>query len=114
VVVVVVSRWRARENSYVHDQNAGFVEPVDDFAWRHADSRDEEARLLLDDDVDELGQVATGVIVLAKAWGSAGAPSSRTKPRTFVLRALPPTWGRSKSTPNGALGSLRSFFRALI
>jgi hypothetical protein len=33
---------------------------------------------------------------------------------TFVLRALPPICGRSKSIPNGALGSFRSFFRALI
>lgn len=40
--------------------------------------------------------------------------SMTTKPRTFVLRALPPTCGKSKSTPNGALGSFRSFFRDLI
>lgn len=32
----------------------------------------------------------------------------------MVLRALPPTWGRSRSTPNGALGFFRSFLSSWI
>ena len=38
----------------------------DDFGWWNADSRNEETRLLLDDDVDELGQLATCIIELTK------------------------------------------------
>jgi len=30
------------------------MELVDDFAWRYADSRNEEARLLFDDNLNEL------------------------------------------------------------
>jgi len=30
------------------------MEFIDDFAWRYPDGRNEEARLLFDDDIDEL------------------------------------------------------------
>ena len=86
---------------------------VDDFARRYADGRDEETRFLLNDNVDELRQLATCIIKLSKHVN----PEYRRvkwKPHTFVLRALPPIWGSSKSTPNGALGSFRSFFSDFI
>jgi hypothetical protein len=45
---------KGRGGSHVHDKNAGTMELVDDFAWWYADGRNEEARLLFDDDVNEL------------------------------------------------------------
>ncbi len=50
--------------TYVHDEDAGFVELLYCPLRRHADGADEELGLLLDDDVDELGELTFGVIVL--------------------------------------------------
>jgi hypothetical protein len=40
------------------------VKLVDDFAWRYADCGNEKTRLLLDDNVDELWQLAMCIIEL--------------------------------------------------
>jgi hypothetical protein len=37
-----------------------------DFGWWNADGRNEGMRLLLDDDVDELGQLATCIVELTE------------------------------------------------
>jgi hypothetical protein len=50
-----LERWGEREETHVHDKNAGLVELVDDFLWGYADGRHEETRFLFDDDVNELG-----------------------------------------------------------
>jgi hypothetical protein len=66
----------------------------DDFAWRYADSRDEETCFLLDNNINELRQLATCVIMLTKHIHLVIHHSARinnSEPRTFVLRALPPT-----------------------
>ena len=55
-----------KRDAHVHDYNTGFVKPLDDFTWRDADSGYEETRLLFDDDVNELGQLAMSVINLKK------------------------------------------------
>jgi hypothetical protein len=49
------SLGKGQGDSHVHDENASFMELVDDFAWRHADGRNEEAGLLFDDNINELG-----------------------------------------------------------
>ena len=48
----------------VHNGDARRVELVDGPLRRDTDCADEELGLLLDDDVDELGQLALGVIIL--------------------------------------------------
>ena len=48
----------------VHDGDACGVELVHGPLGRDTDGADEELGLLLDDDVDELGQLALGVIIL--------------------------------------------------
>ena len=42
-------------DSHVHNENASFMELVDDFTWRHADGRHEEAGLLFDDNIYKIG-----------------------------------------------------------
>lgn len=53
-------------SDHVHVDDAGSVESVDDVLGRDTDSRDEELGARFDDDVDELVELALGVIV-AKA-----------------------------------------------
>lgn len=127
---------------HVHVQDTGLLQLLDDMLGGDTDGRDEQLGTRLDDDVDELVELALGVIVAvgwgkkkgcivslsvsldvvingrmvgafkacdcapqedpAKAWGW-----SRLGTTYLVLRALPPTWGRSKSTPKGAFLSVR-------
>lgn len=54
-------------SDHVHVENAGFVELVDDFLGGHADGRDEEAGAGVDDDLDELAELALGVVVAKEA-----------------------------------------------
>jgi len=112
----VGGREGRRKDPHVHDQNARFVKLVDDFVRGYTDGRNEETGLFLNDNVDELWQLAACVIKLAKNTSLFIAECRQVgwQPRTFVLRALPPICGRSRSTPNGALGSFKYFFSSLI
>jgi hypothetical protein len=98
---------------HVHAEDTGTVELLDNGLGGNTDSRDEQASLLGDDDIDELAELALGVVVavkkhvvslmlIPKGRGSAIGQSSY-----LVLRALPPTWGRRRSTPKGAFLSVR-------
>lgn len=49
---------------HVHDRDAGSVELVDSPLGRNTDGRDEEVALLLNHDVDELGQGAASVVLV--------------------------------------------------
>ena len=64
---------------------------------------DKELRLLLDDNINELGKLALRVVILRDTFSKRGQRC--TELLTFVFRACPPTCGMSRSTPNGALGS---------
>ena len=55
---------RSERETNVHNGDARRVELVNGPLGRDADCADEELGLLLDDDVDELGQLALGVIIL--------------------------------------------------
>jgi hypothetical protein len=56
-----------RVSDHIHDQNPRLVKPIDDPPWRHADGRHEQARAGLDGDVDELVELAVGVVVVRGA-----------------------------------------------
>lgn len=56
---------------HVHDEDAGGVQAVDDGLGRDADGADEEAGAALDGDVDELVQLAVGVVVVGLAGAAA-------------------------------------------
>lgn len=53
----------AARTDHVHVEYAGRVELVDDSLGWYTDGGDEELGARFDDDVDELGQLALGVIV---------------------------------------------------
>lgn len=96
---------------HVHAEDAGTVEPLDDSLGGNTDGRDEELSTALDDDIDELVELALGVVV---AVGKSELISlvvfgvfAISSVSYLVLRALPPTWGRSRSTPKGAFLSFR-------
>jgi hypothetical protein len=96
---------------HVHAEDAGTVEPLDDSLGGNTDRRDEELSTALDDDIDELVELALGVVV---AVGKSELISlvvfgvfAISSVSYLVLRALPPTWGRSRSTPKGAFLSFR-------
>lgn len=96
---------------HVHVEDAGFVELVDDLLGGHADGGDEEAGAGVDDDVGELAELALGVVVavgrvVSEECHVACLCMCRNCPY-LVFRALPPTCGRRRSTPNGAFLSLR-------
>ena len=107
--------------AYVHHGDARLVELLDGPFGGDADGADEERGLLFDDDVKQIGKLALGVVVL---WAHASrinrqlmAPIVEARAEvelTFVFRAFPPTWGRSRSTPKGRLLSTRSSLIALI
>ena len=50
--------------TYVHDRNAGTVHLVYDPLGRNTDSAHEQLRLLLNDHINELGELTLCVIVL--------------------------------------------------
>lgn len=93
---------------HVHVEDAVGVELVDDSLWWDTDGGDEELGARLDNDIDELVELTLGVIVaegmLVIVVPRYGVDKGRTH---LVLRALPPTCGRSKSTPNGAFLSFK-------
>lgn len=76
---------------------------------------DEELGLLLNYDINEGMKLALCVVVLNSIRDMRmGVSYGKTIDLTLVLRALPPTWGRSKSTPNGASLSFKSALMAWI
>ena len=82
------------------------METLDDADWRDADGRDEEISTGFDDYVNELVQFAFRIVVAVGLTVSIGEiPSGNIA--YLVFRALPPTWGIRRSTPNGAFLSLR-------
>mmetsp|Transcript_118723 Transcript_118723/g.368868 ORF Transcript_118723/g.368868 Transcript_118723/m.368868 type:complete len:234 (+) Transcript_118723:534-1235(+) len=50
--------------NHVHHRNLGAVQLVDSPLWRHAHCADEQCRLLLNDDVDELRKLAASVVLV--------------------------------------------------
>lgn len=98
---------------HVHAEDAGTVELLDDGLGGDTDGGDEKAGLFLDDNINELTELALGVVVaicrkktrLARV--NNGKSSAAIEGSYLVLRALPPTWGRRRSTPKGAFLSFR-------
>lgn len=64
---------------HVHDGDAGFVQLVDGPHWGNTDGTDEELGLLLNDDVEELGELALGVVVLRRSRSGFSWVSSRNR-----------------------------------
>lgn len=114
-----------RQGETHHVQHACLVQLLNRPDGRYADGRDEELGAALNDDVDELGELAFGVVVLLCITRVSPCSSSpccppgflfllrpergdeRRNQLTLVFRAPPPTCGSSKSTPKGAAGSRR-------
>jgi hypothetical protein len=92
-----------RVADHVHVQDAVRVQLVDDRLGGHADGGHEQLGAGLDDDVNQLAQLALGVVVA----GDVSFDWDRGATSYLVRRALPPTCGSSRSTPNGALLSFR-------
>lgn len=90
----------------LHDLDVGGVKFIDSpFGW-DAHSADEECRLVFYDNVNELRKLTAGVVIL-QAMVEHRRPANRYQTLALVFLALPPTWGSSKSTPNGAFLSSR-------
>jgi hypothetical protein len=100
-------------SDHVHAEDAGTVELLDNGLGGNTDGGDEKASLLLDNDIDELTELALGVIVAVCENKTRLARCAQRKSTGaigksyLVLRALPPTWGRRRSTPKGAFLSFR-------
>ena len=77
--------------THVHDENACLVQLVDGPPWGDADGTDKEFRLLLDDDVDEVGQLTLCVVVLKHGILSAHTAEERLGECTDVGLAGIPT-----------------------
>ncbi len=75
---------------------------------------DEELGFFLDDNVNERVKLTLRVIVLNSNMILETESQVAMMDLTLVLRALPPTWGRSKSTPKGAFLSFKSALMAWI
>lgn len=101
-------------STHVHDEDPCLVELVNSPLRRNANGADKELRLLFDDNVNELRELALGVIVLQSSSISVHHRTAPGTELTLVLRALPPIWGMRRSTPNGAFLSCRSFLMAWI
>jgi hypothetical protein len=81
------------------------VKLLDNFLGRNTDGGDEEFGTRVDDDVDQLVQLALGVVIaITCQYNIISRPTMITN---LVLRALPPTWGSNKSIPNGAFLSFK-------
>lgn len=52
------------QHCLLHDKNAGGMELVDNFLWRHTNSAHEELGFALDYDVHELGKLTFRVVIL--------------------------------------------------
>ena len=96
---------------HVHAEDAGTVELLDDSLGGNTDSGDEKASLFLDDNINELTELALGVVVAIcrnkTRLACVNNGKSTGREAYLVLRALPPTWGRRRSTPKGAFLSFR-------
>lgn len=58
---------------HVHDRDTGFVELIDDFFRGYADGGNEEFGFFFDDDLDEFGELAFGVVKLEEVgWFGLG------------------------------------------
>lgn len=101
-------------SNHVHIEDAMRVQLVDDLLWWDADGGDEELSAGVDDDVDQFAELALGVVVAASTTLVAAFPVLVLISSYLVFRALPPTCGSSRSTPNGAFLSLRSAFNSAI
>mmetsp|Transcript_3861 Transcript_3861/g.5492 ORF Transcript_3861/g.5492 Transcript_3861/m.5492 type:complete len:324 (-) Transcript_3861:43-1014(-) len=60
-----------RGADHVHHRDAGLVQLLHSPSWGHTDCTDEESSALLDGDVDELRQIAMGVVVVGLAGTAA-------------------------------------------
>jgi len=85
--------------SHVHDQDAGLMELLDDFAWWDANGRHEETRLFLDDHVDKFRQLAMCIIMLDEARRSSSL-SLRLHETTYAsfARAATDLWKEQVDT----------------
>lgn len=98
---------------HVHAQDAGTVQLLDNSLGGNTDGGNEEASLFLDDNIDKLTELALGVVVAicrnktGLARVNDGKSAAAIESSYLVLRALPPTWGRRRSTPKGAFLSFR-------
>jgi hypothetical protein len=102
---------------HVHVEDAGLVEAVDDGLGWDADGGDEELGPGLDHDVDELVELALGVVVAVRKKAvsfvilhvnvGTNCAEGNIICTYLVLRAEPPTCGSRRSTPNGAFLSFR-------
>jgi len=74
-------------SDHVHVENAGLMETVDHGLGWDTDGRDEEAGARLDDDVDELVELALGVVVVGLSCAAAdlGKQEVNTEGRVLVL-----------------------------
>jgi len=57
--------------TYVHDEDTGFVQFLNNFLRRYTDSADEQLGLLLDDYIDKFIEFTLGVIVVCLSSVSA-------------------------------------------
>jgi hypothetical protein len=64
---------------HVHVENAGLVELLDDSFGRYTDGTDEEFGTRIDDDVDELVQLALGVVVAIIPLATCIVPNSNQR-----------------------------------
>jgi hypothetical protein len=94
-----------RVTDHVHVENAVLVELFDDFLGRNANGGDKELSTRVDDDIDELVQLALSVVVAVTCQYYTISRNSMIT--DLVLRALPPTWGSNRSIPNGAFLSVK-------
>jgi hypothetical protein len=78
------------------------------------DSRDEEFGARIDDDIDEFVELALGVIVATRDTSISSVHPVDSLRAYFVFRALPPTCGIKRSTPNGAFLSFRKLLSSAI
>ena len=104
-----------RVADHVHVEDAVPVQPVDDMLGRDTDGGDEEFGSRFDDDIDELVELALGVIVAIQdtSISQCLVPCDWFCAH-FVFRALPPTCGIKRSTPNGAFLSFRKLLSSAI
>ena len=86
---------------------------VDDGLGRHTNGANKKRRLLFNDDIDQLREMASGIIILAILKFQSQNQSKISK-HTLVLRAFPPTAGINRSTPKGAFLSFNPFLISLI
>lgn len=98
--------------NHVHVENAGFVELLDNGLGGDTDGADEKLSTALDNNVDEFIKLSLGVVVAGKidklVYDLLGKGEYPDQGKTYlVLRALPPTWGSKRSTPNGAFLSVK-------